>query len=106
MFTRFMFEATEATASIQAYATGLPSGTAPDISPRRPPGMEKFDTIAGWVLVLAILALVVFVIIAGVRIAAAYREGEQIPGGVKALGWACVGCIVVGSASGFVSALI
>lgn len=70
-----------------------------------PPGSEGFTTILGWAAWIAFGVCVLGVIVAGGAMALGNRRGE---GGEHAsrLGWVLAGCIVIGSASGFVGALV
>jgi hypothetical protein len=69
------------------------------IAPQDPPGMDKFKTLVGWCLSIFGLLIFLAVAAAGVVIAWAYTHGDEVPKGVKKLGWACVGGVVVGAAS-------
>jgi type IV secretory pathway VirB2 component (pilin) len=70
-----------------------------------PPGSEGFLSILSWAAWIAFGVCVLGVIIAGAAMALGNRRGE---GGEHAqrLGWVLAGCIVIGSASGFVGALV
>lgn len=71
-----------------------------------PDGVQtKVDTVVSWVTTIAISICVLGVIIAGAMMAIGQRRGE---GGEHAarLGWVLAGCIVIGTASAFVNALV
>lgn len=70
-----------------------------------PPGAEGFETILRWAAFLALGICVLGVIVAGAMMAVSGRRGE---GGehMSRLGWVLAACIVVGSASGLVGALV
>lgn len=72
-----------------------------------PPGGEKVTTILQWVAWLAFGACVLGAIVAGGMMALA-ASGRHEGGGRHAtsLGWVFAGCIVIGSASGLVGALV
>ncbi len=70
-----------------------------------PPGSQNFLEILNWVAWAAFVVCVAGVLFAGIGMAVARQRGE---GGerVAQLGWALGACVVVGSASGFVAALV
>lgn len=70
-----------------------------------PPGSDDIATILGWAAWIGVLVCVLGVIIAGATMAIQHRRGE---GGesVARLGWVLGGCIVIGSASALVGALV
>lgn len=72
---------------------------------KAPPGSTKFEDIISWAAYLALGVCVLGVIVAGAMMAISSRRGE---GGehMSRLGWVFAGCIVVGSASGLVGALV
>lgn len=72
---------------------------------RQPPGGEKILTILQWSAWLALAICVVGVIVAGGTMAVQHRHGGGGEHAAK-LGWVFGGCIVVGSASALVSALV
>jgi hypothetical protein len=63
------------------------------------------ETVVNWVTWIGMMVCVLGIIIAGTMMAIGQRRGE---GGEHAsrLGWVIAGCIVIGAASGLVSALI
>ncbi len=69
------------------------------------PGSEGFLTILGWAAWIAFGIAVLGVIVAGGAMALGRSRGD---GGEHAarLGWVLAGCIVIGSASGLVGALV
>jgi hypothetical protein len=66
---------------------------------------DKVDKVVGWVSTIALSLCILGVIIAGAMMAIGQRRGE---GGEHAarLGWVLAGCIVIGTASAFVTALV
>jgi hypothetical protein len=72
---------------------------------RKPPGADKFLTVLQWCAWVAFGFCVLGVIIAGASMAIQHRHGS---GGEHAarLGWVAGGCVVVGSASALVGALV
>lgn len=71
-----------------------------------PDGVEnKVNTVVDWVTAIAISVCILGVIIAGAMMAIGQRRGE---GGEHAarLGWVLAGCIVIGTASAVVNALV
>jgi type IV secretory pathway VirB2 component (pilin) len=74
--------------------TALPNGV-----------QNKVDTVVGWVTTISISVCILGVIIAGAMMAIGQRRGE---GGEHAarLGWVLAACIVIGSASALVGALL
>lgn len=74
-------------------------------SGKKPPGSDNFLTILQWAAWIAFGVCVLGVIIAGASMAVQHRQGR---GGEQAaqLGWVLAGCIVIGSASGLVGALV
>jgi hypothetical protein len=72
---------------------------------KKPPGSDNFLTILQWAAWIAFGVCVLGVIIAGARMAIQHRHGQ---GGEQAaaLGWVLAGCIVIGSASALVGALV
>lgn len=87
--------------SILAAAGGIPNpgkGTAP-------PGSAGVTKILSWAAWLAVAICVVGVLVAGGKMAIEHRRGG---GGesVASLGWVLGGCIVIGSASALVGALV
>lgn len=70
-----------------------------------PPGVgEKVLTILKWIAYLATTACVGGILYAGGRMALAHRRGDDA--NLSQLGWVLAGCVVIGSASGIVGALI
>jgi hypothetical protein len=71
----------------------------------KPPGADGVDTILAWAAWMAFAICVLGVIIAGATMAIQHRRGE---GGesMARLGWVFGGCIVIGSASALVGALV
>jgi type IV secretory pathway VirB2 component (pilin) len=72
---------------------------------KKPPGADKFLTILQWCAWVAFGVCVLGVIVAGASMAVQHRHGS---GGEHAarLGWVAAGCVVVGSASALVGALV
>jgi hypothetical protein len=70
-----------------------------------PPGSEGILTILKWAAWIALVVCVLGVIVAGAMMSVQARRGE---GGEHAsrLGWVLAGCILIGSASGLVGALV
>ena len=71
----------------------------------QPPGSDGIVKILGWAAWIAVAVCVVGVLIAGAKMAIEHRRGG---GGesVASLGWVLGGCIVIGSASALVGALV
>lgn len=71
----------------------------------KPPGADGIEKILGWVAWVAVAVCVLGVLFAGATMAIQHRRGE---GGesVSRLGWVLSGCIVIGSASALVGALV
>jgi len=71
----------------------------------QPPGSGGIVTIIKWAAWIGLAVCVLGVIIAGASMAFASRRGD---GGehMSKLGWVLGGCIVIGSASGLVGALL
>lgn len=80
---------------------------APNAKAAAPPGEAgaNLTEILGWATWIAMGVCVLGVVIAGGTMAVAHRGGG---GGESAsrLGWVAAGCVVVGSASGIVNALV
>ncbi|MFC3690351.1 hypothetical protein [Aquipuribacter hungaricus] len=74
-------------------------------TPGAPPGAEGFLTILNWVSWVALAICVAGVVFCGIAMVISSRRGE---GGehVGKLGTVLAGCVVVGAASGFVTALV
>ena len=70
-----------------------------------PPGSAGFLRILRWAAWVAFAVCVLGVIITGARMAISARRGEGGEHGATLL-WVLVGCILIGSASGFVGAVI
>lgn len=70
-----------------------------------PPGSGGVTKIVGWAAWIAVAVCVVGILIAGMKMAIEHRRGG---GGesVASLGWVMGGCIVIGSASALVGALV
>lgn len=96
-----VFETITTHASIVLAAVPNPgSGTAP-------PGSQGFTTILGWVAWIAFGICVLGVIVTGAQMAISHRGGGGGGGEHAArLGWVFAGCIVIGSASALVGALV
>jgi type IV secretory pathway VirB2 component (pilin) len=71
----------------------------------RPPGADGIDKVISWVTWIAFSICILGVVIAGAMMAIGQRRGE---GGEHAarLGWVLAACIVIGSASALVRALL
>jgi hypothetical protein len=72
---------------------------------QQPPGSGGIVKILGWAAWVGIVVCVLGVIMAGATMAIQHRRGE---GGesMARLGWVLGGCIVIGSASALVGALV
>ncbi|ADB35982.1 Conjugal transfer protein TrbC [Kribbella flavida DSM 17836] len=66
---------------------------------------NKVETVVGWVTTISISICILGVIVAGAMMAIGQRRGE---GGEHAarLGWVLAGCIVIGTASALVNAIV
>lgn len=71
----------------------------------KPPGSGGIEKILSWAAWVGVVVCVLGVIIAGATMAIQHRRGE---GGesMARLGWVLGGCIVIGSASALVGALV
>lgn len=69
-----------------------------------PPGWDKFLTVLHWVFVVATGICVMGLLLVGASMALSYRRGEGSDA-AKGLGPVLVGCVILGSASGIVTAL-
>lgn len=71
----------------------------------KPPGSDGIVKILSWAAWVGVVVCVLGVIIAGATMAIQHRRGE---GGesMARLGWVLGGCIVIGSASALVGALV
>ncbi|RJK92539.1 hypothetical protein D5H78_18865 [Vallicoccus soli] len=69
-----------------------------------PPGSEGFLTILQWAANIGLGLGVLGVIVAGAMMAVASRRGEGQEHGSRLM-WVLAGCIVIGSASGLVTAV-
>ena len=71
----------------------------------QPPGSDGLVTIIKWAAWIGLAVCVLGVIIAGASMAVASRRGD---GGehMSKLGWVLGGCIIIGSASGLVGAVL
>ncbi|MFC5382132.1 hypothetical protein [Aquipuribacter nitratireducens] len=83
----------------------VPLASVPRPNPGAPPGSAQFLTILNWVSWGALVICVAGVIFAGIAMIISSRRGE---GGehIGKLGTVLAGCVVVGAASGFVTALV
>ena len=72
---------------------------------QQPPGSDGIVKILAWTAWVALVICVLGVLVAGATMAIQHRRGE---GGesVARLGWVLSGCIVIGSASALVGALV
>jgi hypothetical protein len=92
-------------AALPELLTSLPLDV-PDIGKgEAPPGSEGLITILRWVFYIASAMCVLGVLTAGGMMAVSVQRGS---GGehVTRLGWALAGCIVIGSSSALVGALL
>lgn len=92
-------------AALPDLLTSLPLDV-PDIGKgEAPPGSDGLITILRWVFYIASAMCVLGVLIAGGMMAVSVQRGS---GGehVARIGWALGGCIVIGSASALVGALL
>lgn len=71
----------------------------------QPPGSDGIVKILGWAAWIAVAVCVIGVLVAGSKMTIEHRRGG---GGesVASLGWVAGGCIVIGSASAIVGALV
>lgn len=76
----------------------LPMEGLPNPSPVAPPGSDRITLVLGWVMWVVAAFCLLMTIIAGGRIAAAHRRGEEGEG-FKALAMPVVGLIVATSAA-------
>ncbi len=85
----------------------LPTGGVPNPGGGEPPpGSEGLVTILKWAFYLASGLCVLGVIVAGGMMAVAVRGHGGGGEHVTRLGWALAGCIVIGSSSALVGALL
>lgn len=71
--------------------------------PQAVPGLVRVQTVIGYVSWIAVAACLIGLIVAGASMTMAHRRGE-LPGG--RLGGVVAGCLIVGSASTIIGALI
>lgn len=92
-------------AALPDLLTSLPFDVPNPGKGEAPPGSEGLVTILRWVFYIASAMCVLGVLIAGGMMAISVQRGS---GGehVSRLGWALGGCIVIGSASALVGALL
>lgn len=90
-----------ATTVLTEVAVGIPN---PGMG-EAPPGSEAFLTVIKWAVWIVLGICVLGVIFAGARMAFGGRHGEGSEHASR-LGWVFAGCMVVGSASGIVAALL
>ncbi|MGC9670956.1 hypothetical protein ACNTMW_30965 [Planosporangium sp. 12N6] len=69
-----------------------------------PPGADKLIKLLRWVAYLATAACVAGILYSASRMAIAHRRGDDT--NVAQLGWVLGACILIGSASGIVAALV
>lgn len=74
-------------------------------SGQRPPGADKLVTILGWVAWIVILACVGGILVTAARMALAHQRHESSQHAAS-LGWVMGACILVGSATAIVQALV
>jgi hypothetical protein len=72
---------------------------------QQPPGSDGFLTILEWAAWIGLAVCVAGVIICGASMAVAHRHGGASEHAAR-LGWVAVGCVVLGSASALVGALV
>lgn len=101
MLDAFMTMANGAAEHVMALAAAVPNPG----QGQAPPGSEKLEKLLGWVAWVVFGICVVGVLVVAGRMAISHRRGE---GGEHATGLAWVGaaCILAGSASAIVQALI
>ncbi len=93
--------------TLHTHASILLAGVPNPGSGTAPPGSQRFTTILGWVAWVAFGICVLGVIITGAQMAISHRGGGGGGGEHAArLGWVFAGCIVIGSASALVGALV
>jgi type IV secretory pathway VirB2 component (pilin) len=92
-------------ASLLVTALAVLAGVPDPGAGQAPPGSEGFLTILSWAAWIAFGVAVLGVIVAGAAMAIGRNRGD---GGEHAsrLAWVLAGCIVIGSASGLVGALV
>lgn len=91
--------------TLTAHLLGLLAQVPDPGQGQAPPGSENFTEILSWAAWIALAICVLGVLVAGAMMAVGSRRGE---GGehMSRLGWVLGGCIVIGSASGLVGALV
>lgn len=100
-----LFAALTSASSILTAGAGGGGGVPNPGAGTAPPGSEGLLTILQWAAWIGFAVAVLGVILAGIAMVVSIRRQE---GGehVARLGWVFAGCIVIGSASGLVGALI
>jgi hypothetical protein len=78
----------------------------PNPNPTAPPGGDKLQTLLNWGAWIAALVCLGGVLVAAGVMAWSHSRGMGGNEGTTRLGWAMVGCIIVGSASAIVGALV
>ena len=81
-----------------------PKAPVPPVGTGNPPFGGKISTLLGWLRWLVLVACIAGIFITGGRMAIAWRGGNDA--NVAQLGWVMLGCILVGTASQIVGALI
>lgn len=72
-------------------------------TPQAIPGMDRFQTIIGWIAWVAAGMCLIGMIVTGATLAVAYHRGDNSH--VGRLGAVMAGCLIVGGASSIVGAL-
>jgi len=97
-------------AQLQDLVSTLPQAETPPAVPNpgsgeAPPGVgDKVLKLLKWVAYLASAACVAGLIVTAARMAIAHRRGDDT--NVSQLGWVLGACVLIGSASGIVGALL
>lgn len=82
------------------------AGNVPEPHPTVPPGGDKLRTLLDWGAWIAALVCLGGVLVAAAVMAWSHSRGMGGNEGTTRLGWAMVGCILVGAASAIVGALV
>ena len=91
------------TSSVSSVIAGIGDIPKPNGNPPKELQTQILNLL-GWVLWLATAACVVGVLVTGARMAIAYRGGGDA--NVAQLGWVLLGCVLIGTATSIVNALL
>ncbi|PPK93161.1 hypothetical protein CLV92_11178 [Kineococcus xinjiangensis] len=95
----------DAQATITPMIDPVALGTMAQPQTAEPPGIAGFKNILSWAMWIALSVCVLGIMVTGAMMAIASRDGRGGEHGARLL-WVLVGCVVIGSASGFVNVLV